>query len=78
MLGGVENRADHEFGDFTKLEQIEYTCKCIEKVVPEMLELGEYSKRVKKLLQFYNFITTITLEELGDETYHEYVNRLIY
>jgi len=77
MIGGVEKGSNKKFGDFSVLEHIDYTCKYIDRIIEKIVEKGLYSKKVKKYLEHYREISSITYEQLGGEKYAEYVRRVM-
>jgi hypothetical protein len=65
-----------DFGDYDTREQVEYTCSFIDRVASKMVEMGPTSRKVKAYLRSYSSMMLVSLEDLGDETYGEYVARI--
>lgn len=64
-----------DFGDYSINEQINYTCDYFERL-DKIIYMGEASTKVKKYLENYQMIMGATQEQLGDETFAEYVRRI--
>lgn len=75
-MGGVELREDlphSSFGDYSKEQQIEFTCEYIVNILPQIVSMGEYSHSVKKYLLHYGQIMKVSLVQLGDLSFADFV-----
>ena len=75
IIGGVEMMPGSEFGDYSVADQINFTCDYIERL-DKLTYMGETSGKVKKYLECYKMIMGANQEQLGDETFAEYVARI--